>query len=351
MPLLNIELRHGKTLSSRSALVWRLTQLVVWLFGVALFLSLLIVPETGALLFWNVLIPVAPLLFVLALGAWRNTCPLASVTLLPRHIGLSKQKKLTPSQAGFLSLLSVLAFYLIVPLRHPLFNQHGHATAILLLVLVSIGMGLGFVYEWKSAWCSGLCPIHPVEKLYGGQPMVSVPNTHCRSCMNCVVPCPDSTPTMNPLLARNNRLQTISGLLIAGGLPGFIWGWFQVPDRYGNATMRDFANAYALPFAGLLLSLAVFLLLTIALGKKRQGVLIHSFAAASVTCYYWYRLPALIGFGVFPDDGALFHLAGIVPDWSVPVLRTVVVAFFIYWFMVRRSAVKSWTLRPAFDKK
>ena len=351
MHLLNIELRHGKILSSRSALVWRLAQLVVWLLGTALFLTLLIFPETGALLFWNVLIPVAPLLFVVALGSWRNTCPLAAVTLLPRHFGLSRQKKPTPSQAGFFSLLSVLAFYLIVPLRHPLFNLHGHATAMLLLALAAIGMGLGFVFEWKSAWCSGLCPIHPVEKLYGGQPFVSVPNTHCRSCMNCVIPCPDSTPSMNPLLARNNRLQNISGLLIAGGLPGFIWGWFQVPDRYGNATILNVANAYSLPLAGLLLSLAVFLFLKHILGKSNQGVLINGFAAASVTCYYWYRLPALIGFGVFPDDGALFHLAGIVPDWSVPVLRTAVVAFFSYWFMIRRSVGKSWTLRPAFDKK
>ena len=181
--------------------------------------------------------------------------------------------------------------------------------------------------------------------------MVSVPNTHCRSCMNCVIPCPDSTPAMNPLLARHNRFQTISGLLIVGGLPGFIWGWFQVPDNYGMATLQNLSSAYTLPMSGLLISLTAFLLLTNLLGKSNEGLLIKGFAATSVSCYYWYRLPALIGLGDFPDDGVLFNLASTLPDWTVPVLRTVVVAFFFYWFMVRRSAVKSWTLRPAFDKK
>ena len=100
----------------------------------------------------------------------------------------------------------------------------------MIMVMVVIGMSLGFIYEWKSAWCSGLCPVHPVEKLYGGNVGLTVPNMNCHNCHNCVVPCPDSTPNMHPVISRNTRYHLVSGVLLAGGLPGFIWGWFQVPD-------------------------------------------------------------------------------------------------------------------------
>ena len=102
------------------------------------------------------------------------------------------------SLQGKLALLSVIALYLIVPLRHPVFNVSGHATALLLVVTTTAGVVMGFFYEWKSAWCSSLCPVHPVEKMYGRNVIASMPNAHCNQCMKCVVPCPDSTPNIDP---------------------------------------------------------------------------------------------------------------------------------------------------------
>ena len=76
-------------------------QAVVWLIGLSIFASLIFIPSTGLLVFWNMLIPVAPALLVLGTGIWRNICPLATTTLLPRHWHVSRRKKCpSPCRAG-----------------------------------------------------------------------------------------------------------------------------------------------------------------------------------------------------------------------------------------------------------
>jgi hypothetical protein len=222
MSSLSTPYKSGGELSARSILLWRIAQAVVWLIGATIFVCLVFFPPLGVILFWNILIPVAPALIVLAVGLWRNVCPLATTTLQPRHLGLSKRKKMSVSLQGKLGLLSVIALYLIVPLRHPVFNVSGHATAWLLAITTTIGVVMGFFYEWKSAWCSTLCPVHPVEKLYGRNVIGSLPNAHCNQCQKCVVPCPDSTPNMNPQASQKTSYHRLSAILIVGGLPGFI---------------------------------------------------------------------------------------------------------------------------------
>lgn len=84
--------KSGAQLSEQSITIWRIIQFTSWLGGAFILYSLLFFPSLGILLFWNVLIPVAPFIFVVAVGIWRNICPLATTNLLPRHLGLSKRK-------------------------------------------------------------------------------------------------------------------------------------------------------------------------------------------------------------------------------------------------------------------
>lgn len=346
-----IQLNSGKTVSKQSVFLWRLAQILVWLIGFLLMISLLFFPSVGLLLFWNVLIPVAPALFVVALGVWRNVCPLALTNLLPRHFGYSRGIKMSPAQSGLFGLIAVFALFILVPLRHPVFNHNGVATALMIMVMVVIGMSLGFIYEWKSAWCSGLCPVHPVEKLYGGNVGLTVPNMNCHNCHNCVVPCPDSTPNMHPVISRNTRYHLVSGVLLAGGLPGFIWGWFQVPDTNKSYSFLELLGVYRLPLLGLLVSLVTFLLLRNVLMKKQERLLVAWFAALSVSCYYWYRIPALIGMGELGEDGVLYNLKGLMPEWGVMVIRVAVTSFFIYWLVYRPFNKQSWAVRPRFQQQ
>ena len=238
-------------LSARSKIAWRVAQVCVWLVGACILYCLLFYPRTGLLLFWNILIPAAPALLVIFTGLWRNICPLATTNLLPRHMGLSKGKKLTAKQSGVLNLVGVIALFAIVPLRHAIFNTSGIATAALIIALVLAGIVPGLFYEWKSVWCSGLCPVHPVEKLYGGNVLMAVPNAHCTNCMNCVVPCPDSTVIAHPVSSGKTIYQKLSMFLITGGLPGFIWGWFQVHDEQIAGFNNLFAAVYKMPLIGL----------------------------------------------------------------------------------------------------
>ncbi len=144
MPVKRFDFKSGDQLSARSILTWRIVQGAVWLVGVVILFCLLFYPPLGVLLFWSILIPVAPALLVVATGVWRNVCPLATTILLPRHLELSKRRKLSAKQLAALNLIAVLALYTIVPLRHSLFNISGVATGIMIISMAAIGVTLGF---------------------------------------------------------------------------------------------------------------------------------------------------------------------------------------------------------------
>lgn len=342
-----IPITHNR-LSGRSLLIWRIVQTIVWLAGLFIFFNLLFNPALGLLLFWNVLIPVAPALLVLATGLWRNICPLATTQLLPRHFNLSLKKKMSVSLQAKLQLTSVLLLFLLVPLRHAIFNTDGLATAILLIVLSTVGVTMGFVFDWKSGWCSTLCPIHPVERLYGSAAIFSFPNAHCENCVNCSIPCPDSTPNFHPGLSKKTSWHSWSGWLIAGGLPGFVWAWFHVPDQHGISSIGEIITIYQVPFLGLVVSLFLFNLVKTVFPKIQEKKLILFFAAAAVSIYYWYRIPALLGFGNYGKDGVLVNLVGLIPEWSLIIITICTTFFFFWWLLIRKPAANSWLLRPAY---
>ena len=341
-------LKTKNQLSPRSILIWRIVQSLVWIIGAIILFNLIVFPVIGIHLFWNILIPIAPALLVIAVGVWRNVCPMASTALLPRHMGFSKKKKITITQTGKLNLIAVITLFLIVPLRHAIFDTNGLATGILIISLGSLAVILGFFYEWKSAWCSGLCPVHPVEKLYGLNNRLSLPNAHCNECFRCVTPCPDTTPGINPLVTKKTAYHKIAGFLMVGAFPGFIWGWFQVPDYNGITSIEQLITIYKLPLFGLLITSVLYLILKQFLN---QNTLIKLFSATAVSCYYWFILPALLGFGIFPGDGMLIDLTGILPEWSVLIAVSLTTLFFFWWIFFNNKTKNSWVIRPTYANK
>lgn len=335
-------------LSKRSILIWRIVQTLIWIVGVIILYNLMFNPIIGIHLFWNILIPIAPILLVVAVGIWRNICPLASTALFPRHMGLSKRKKLSIKQTGKLNLIAVIALFVIVPLRHAIFDMNGPATAILIMSLGLIAVVSGFFYEWKSAWCSGLCPVHPVEKLYGLKNKLSLPNAHCNECYRCVTPCPDSTSGINPLSSKKTTYHKIAGVLMVGAFPGFVWGWFQVPDYPGIESVEQLITIFKLPFIGMVFSSVLFLILNRFL---KENILVSIFSATTVSCYYWFRLPALLGFGIFPGDGMLIDLSRSLSEWSITTIAIAITFFFFWWIVFSKKNKISWATRPAYANK
>ncbi len=324
---------------------WRAAQSLVFLIGAAIFVALIVKPAWGMLAFWNVLIPVAPALLVFAPGLWRNICPLGSASLLARHAGLSSRRKLSVVWQGRLALAGVVLLLTIVPLRHIVLDASAAATGITLGVAALVAMLMGLAFEWKSGWCSSLCPVYPVERLYGIRPAVSVPNAHCARCQRCTEVCPDSTPWAHPLVGTVTPAHRAAGTLMAGGFVGFVWGWYQVPVGDG---LMHVARAFGFPLAGLLVTLSVFLALRRALPRPSHATLIRAFAAAAVACYYWYRLPGLFGVGVESSRGVLIDLSANLPWWFAGASRAATTGLFVWWLVLGSPKRRNWAARPPF---
>jgi len=329
---------------------WRLAQYIVATLGLLLWTTLLMVPKIGLHAFWNVLIPIAPALVVFASGLWRNICPMASTSLLPRHLGFSKKKRVSKELQEKFHLYSISLLLLIIPLRHVILDYSGLATAIILLILASLAFYLGYNYDWKSGWCSGVCPISSVEKLYGRKSLVKLSNAHCKYCVNCVVPCPDSTPLINPIFKKKKNIVNMSGLVLIGGFPGYIWAWFQVPDYHGIEGWNNLLSIYSMPFMGLILSFSIFSLIKAILNTKYYELLINIFAFLAVSIYYWFRIPALIGFGKFPNDGRLVDLSQSVSASFPFFIKITLLLLFFWWFFIKTNNNLSWVLRPPYFK-
>jgi hypothetical protein len=124
-----------------------------------------------------------------------------------------------------------------------------------------------------------------------------------------------------------------------------------VPDIDGIRSGSEAWTIYQLPLFGLTVSLSLYMMLTTLIRKEQIKNLVRVFAAMSVACYYWYRVPALLGFGNYADDGQLIDLSRSMPSWIMLVLQLLVTAFLFYWLVFRELNKKSWAIRPAFAKR
>ena len=89
--------------------VWRDLQLALVLVGLAVVAALMFVPALGLNLFWNLIIPIAPALLVIIPGIWRNICPMATIGLLPRHLRLSRRKKVSEQLRGYFTMIGIFS--------------------------------------------------------------------------------------------------------------------------------------------------------------------------------------------------------------------------------------------------
>ncbi len=337
-----------KDSSPQGRMIWKALQWIFFTIGAFILYTLVFHEEIGIQLLWNFLIPIAPALLVIAPGIWRNVCPMAFTTLFSNRLNWSQKKKLPAKLQKRLYTLSVILLLLIVPLRHAWLDTSGPLSALFIVSLVVTGVTLGFRYNWKSAWCNSLCPIHPVERLYGAKPISSVPNTQCISCEKCAAPCPDSTPKMNPGLIRKSNTDNLLAYIMIGGFPGFIWGWFQVQDYSNGVSWSQLFDIYFWPFVGMAVSTILFIGLSVIRKQRLHPQLISIFTALAVSTYYWYRIPALLGYGLYPGDGMLVDLSHSVPLELITIFTSLLTVFFIWWLAIRKSENYSWTIRPKY---
>jgi len=82
-------------------------------------------------------------------------------------------------------LIAVAGFLCIAGARLAGLHRNGAAMGTVLVAVVVTAVMGGLVFKGNSGWCSSICPLLPLQRVYGQTPFVTVPNSHCTSCVGC----------------------------------------------------------------------------------------------------------------------------------------------------------------------
>ena len=112
--------------------VWRALRVAAVGVFLAIAMASIVAPDDTLILFWGVLVPVLPLVFLVAPGSWRNVCPLAALNQGSRNLGISRAATPPGWFADYGYVIGTALFVGIVLGRKIWFNSTGAALATLL---------------------------------------------------------------------------------------------------------------------------------------------------------------------------------------------------------------------------
>ena len=216
------KLLDGNHHNQRSALILKLLSFVAFTFFVLTIWLLYIDADLGLKVIWYIIIPLAPAIFLLIPNLWTALCPLAFVQSLPKRLGINNDRYLNRRQTKYLNLSGIALLYLLVPARYFIFNIEGEISFYTLLVLLLLSLGFGWINSGLSGWCMGLCPIRPVEMLYGQFNTEKLRPEVCTVCDLCVSNCPRLYVNDQEKITQYNS----EFLWFIYSFPGFIVGFY-----------------------------------------------------------------------------------------------------------------------------
>ena len=312
-------LQHSTLLPLR---VWHYLRVLSVAAAVAMAVLLFTRPTLALPLFWSVIVPILPAVFWLAPGLWRNICPMAALNQMPRLMGITRGLTHTPKMREYSYVAGIALFFVLVSSRKWLFDGNGWATGGLIVFGLGGALLGGLVFKGKSGWCSSICPMLPVQRIYGQTPFVTVANAHCRPCVGCTKNCYDFNPGVAYLADQydSDRHYIAYRRLFAGLLPGFILAFFSVAK---DAGMGALYLHFAL-YSGL--SLALFHVLE-TFAKVPNNRLTVLFGAGALNMYYAFSIPNWFN--------ATSQLTG---QWAVPgalvwLLQAAVAGLSVGWIV------------------
>jgi nitrite reductase (NADH) large subunit len=286
--------------------VWRAVRIASVLATLSVCALLVAEPDTGLDLWWELLVPMLPLVWFVAPGLWRNVCPLAATNQIPRVLGFTRGRTAPQWFRTYAPLVGIAIFLAAVLARSSVFEDDGPATAALIggaLIAAFVG---GYVLKGKSGWCSSLCPMLPVQRMYGQTPFANVPNSHCRPCLGCTKNCFDFNPKVAFLadVHDGDRQWSTTRKLFTAAFPGLVIAFFTEQD---TAVIGLAVGASAGSFLALE-----------ALVPASTPKLAAVYGAVAVNLFYWWAAPG--------------------PDWVAWPLRAAVLALTAVW--LRRTFAK-----------
>jgi len=300
----------------RPATVWPVVRPLAVGAVLALAATLVLRPQLGLLLLWQVVVPVLPLVFLLAPSWWRQACPLAAMTRAPRAVGL-RGRTLPRGLREHAGAIALAVFLGVVTARLSPLGSSGPAAAALLVGALGAALAGGIVFKGKSGWCGTFCPLGPVQELYGQASLGARP-TPCPTCVGCVAHCTDIEPrtAYRERLAAGGRPSAYRALL-AGLLPGFTVAFHLLPAPASPADLGVLVLAA-------LASLGAFLAVEALVGRRTARLPAVS-AALALIAFYWFNVPAVV-------DGVERLLGLEVPGRAAWEARFVVIALVVGCF-------------------
>ena len=303
---------------------WQAIRVVTLLGAIGLAMALVVVPDDALDVMWKGVIPALPLLWLVVPGLWRNICPLSASNQTPRVLGLSKARTAPPWLKEYGFVIGAGMFIAFVSLRKLGLDDSGPASALLLLGALSGAYVGGTLLKGKSGWCSSICPLLPVQRLYGQTPYKLVANSHCTPCVGCTKNCYDFNPKVAFLADLKDPDPYWSGYkkLFAAAFPGLVVGFFNLPEARSGAEIASLYGQLALYLAA---SVAIFYALD-SLLKVSTHKLTTLWAAAAFSLFYWYASAPW-------------------PEWATWGARAVAIALAVGWVL------RTYAKERAFDKQ
>jgi polyferredoxin len=153
---------------------------------------------------------------------------MAFVNQLPRELGFSRALKRPHVLRIWSYGISIALLVGAIVGRLAVFNGSAIATGLLLLGALVAAFAGGVLFEGKGGWCGTLCPLAPVQKLYGQRPAILVRNEYCSPCVGCQTHCYDFNPgaALPSDLFDRDAWSAGHRRFFAGMYPGFVAGYF-----------------------------------------------------------------------------------------------------------------------------
>src|SRR5208282_906022 len=307
---------------------WHAIRIASVLAYIALCVTLFIRPAGGQFWFFKVIVPLLPILFFTAPGLWRNICPLAAANQAPRVLGFTRAFTPPDWLRRYGVIISIVLFFGITSTRIAFFNTNGAGLSVLLALTIINAFLAGLVFKGKSGWCTSICPLLPLQRVYGQTPFAKVPNSHCQPCVGCTKNCYDFRPSVayQADLHEPDPAWTSPRKLFVAALPGFVLGFFLLVNHAGLALPEVYLRL-ALFFLG---SVGLFYAVQALIAGLSTTVLVALWAATAISIFYWFS-------GITLEDS--FHtITGVNLLWLRWAIRVLVWVLALFW--IARTYVK-----------